>query len=53
MAFKNYNLKIRYAKKLRQNRLAPFWVVIKKFGRIVSIYRISRKRDWRYQKISF
>ncbi|MEM1688115.1 MAG: hypothetical protein QW038_02410 [Nanopusillaceae archaeon] len=52
MVFKQYARKIRYAKLMHSNRYPPIWVLIKKFGRLVSPLRIKVKRSWRYKKIS-
>ncbi len=48
---KFFGRKIRYAKKLRENRLPPFWVMLRKFGRPLHPMRLRRKRDWRHNKI--
>jgi hypothetical protein len=41
MVFKNYNVKIKKIKKSRKIMRAPFWAAIRKFGRIVSLYRLK------------
>jgi len=49
---KSLGLKKKLAKFNRQTRYAPFWAVIKKFGRLVHPIRITiRKRHWRRNKI--
>mgnify|MGYP001770656639 CR=1 FL=1 len=52
MVFKHIGRKLRYAKKLKENKIVPLWVVIRKFGRIVSPKRLKIKRHWRRKKIS-
>jgi|GEM_PF-5503655 len=43
--------KLRYAKKLRERWGLPIWIVLRKFGRLVSPLRIKIKRSWRREKI--
>jgi len=51
--YKTNTVKKRLAKKGRQTKWAPFWTVIKKFGknRRMHPYRITEvKRSWRKKK---
>jgi len=41
MVFKNYNVKIRKIREIRKFMRPPFWAAIRKFGRIVSLYRLK------------
>jgi len=41
MVFKNHNVKIKKIKESRKFMRAPFWAAIRKFGRIVSLYRLK------------
>ncbi|MEM1634440.1 MAG: hypothetical protein QW714_01835 [Nanopusillaceae archaeon] len=52
MVFKQYARKIRYAKLLSSNKYPSIWVIIRKFGRIVSPLRMKIKRHWRRKKVS-
>jgi len=52
MVFKHYVRKIRYVKKIKGNEYPPIWVILRKFGRIVSPLRLKVKRHWRRTKIS-
>jgi ribosomal protein L39E len=51
--FKHLSRKIRLAKKGRQTKWAPFWAVLKKFGKGRQVHpgRITAiKRNWRRTK---
>lgn len=52
MVFKHIGRKIRYAKLLKANRSAPFWVSLKKFGRLTILYKNFGKRSWRHDRVS-
>jgi len=41
MVFKNYNVKIRKIRESRKFMRAPLWAAIRKFGRLVSLYRLK------------
>lgn len=54
MGVKNQNKKTKLAKKGRQTRWAPVWVVLKKFGMGKKVHpsAITRyRRSWRMRKI--
>lgn len=52
---KESSLKMRLASAIRENRLPPVWVLLKKFGvgkgRRTSLFRLKRKRNWRRKKL--
>jgi len=41
MVFKNYNVKIRKIRESRKFMRPPFWAAIRKFGRLVPLYRLK------------
>jgi len=41
MVFNNYNVKIRKIRESKKIMRPPFWAAIKKFGRVVSPYRLK------------
>jgi len=41
MVFKNYNVKIRKIRESKKIMRPSFWAAIRKFGRIVSLYRLK------------
>ncbi|RDD52266.1 hypothetical protein BA065_02625 [Nanoarchaeota archaeon NZ13-N] len=52
MVFKYYARKVRYAKKIKENEYPPIWVILRKYGRLVSPLYMKVKRNWRYSNIS-
>jgi len=52
MVFKHYARKIRYIKKMKENKYPPMWVILRKFGRVVSPLRLKIRRHWRRVRVS-
>jgi len=50
--FKHYARKIRYAKKIKENKYPGVWVILRKFRRVVSPIRLKIKRHWRRTRVS-
>lgn len=51
---KHYQKKIKLGKETRKTKWAPFWTVLKKYGKGKRIHpsaMTSEKRNWRYTKL--
>jgi ribosomal protein L39E len=54
MPIKNFEKKTKLAKKGRQTKWAPFWVVVKKFGKGKKVHPSAttrHRRSWRRTKL--